>query len=48
MDPLHQKIAFITRHHANNYITQCINGNKSGLNGWISSFLLSRLFLVLV
>lgn len=22
MDPLHQKIAFITRHHANNHITQ--------------------------
>lgn len=46
MDPLRKKIAFITLHHANNHITQRMNRNKGGLNGCISSFLLSQLFLV--
>lgn len=45
MDPLHKQITFITLHHANNHITQHMNRNKRGLNGCISSFLLSRLFL---
>ena len=40
------KMVFITRHHTYNHITQHINHNKRGLNGCVSSSLLSQLFLV--